>query len=251
MSSQETYQGLRARLRARTGTSVAFLDLGSATSAQVTALAGFDAVVVDLEHGAGDEAAARAQIIAAQPHAEVIVRTPDGAPQIARMLDAGAGGVLIPRVGSAAQAAAAAAGARYASGRGVSGLARSTGYGIAASGSWRVDTDRLIACIVQIERRTALEEVKEIAALEDVDALLVGPADLANDLGVEPTLENRILRDAALSVAAAAAEHDKTAGIHLAGADPSAWVRAGFTLISTSFESALLLAAFPAALAPS
>jgi 2-keto-3-deoxy-L-rhamnonate aldolase RhmA len=132
---------------------------------------------------------------------------------------------------------------RYGGGRGVSGLARSTGYGIAASGSWREDSDRSVACIVQIERVGALEQAGEIAALEDVDALLVGPADLANDLGCEPTLTTPMLRDAALAVVAAAAEHGKTAGIHLAGADPSPWARSGASLLSTSFESALLLAA--------
>ena len=85
-----TYTGLRDRLRRRESLAAAFLDLGSPVSAQVTAMSGFDVVVVDLEHGAGDEGAARAQIQAADPHAAVVVRVPDGPAQAGRMLDAGA-----------------------------------------------------------------------------------------------------------------------------------------------------------------
>ena len=60
-----TFTGLREQLRRREPLAVAFLDLGSPVSAEVTAMSGFDAVVVDLEHGAGGEDAARAQIVAA------------------------------------------------------------------------------------------------------------------------------------------------------------------------------------------
>jgi 2-keto-3-deoxy-L-rhamnonate aldolase RhmA len=233
---------LRTRLRRRRPTTAAFLDLGSPVSAQITALAGFDAVVVDLEHGAGDESAARSQIVAAQPSALIIVRTPDGPTQIARMLDFGADGVLLPRLGSAAEAAQAAPAVRYASGRGVSGLARSVDFGTGARAGWRADADAATACIVQIERSGALDEVDAIAALDDVDALLVGPADLANDLGCEANLDASPLREAAQRVIEAAVGHGKTAGIHFGGGeDPVPWVQRGVTLISSSFESAVLL----------
>src|SRR3954469_15092716 len=99
--------GLRERLRRREPLTAAFLDLGSPVSAEVTAMSGFDAVVVDLEHGAGDEAAARAQIVAAGGHAAVIVRVPDGPAQAGRMLDAGADGIVVPQVASAEEAARA------------------------------------------------------------------------------------------------------------------------------------------------
>src|SRR5512145_546522 len=99
---------LRERLRRREPLTVAFLDLGSPVTADITARAGFDVVVVDLEHGAGDEGAARAQIQAADPHAAVVVRVPEGPAQIGRMLDAGASGVIVPQVASPEQAQEAA-----------------------------------------------------------------------------------------------------------------------------------------------
>src|SRR5918999_98251 len=107
---------MREPLRAREQLIAAWLDLGSPASAELTAAAGFDAVIVDLEHGFGDEAAARAQIVAAGGPA--LVRTPGGGTQAGRMLDAGAAGVIFPRVGSAAEARELARGGRHAGGGG-------------------------------------------------------------------------------------------------------------------------------------
>ncbi|HET9740235.1 MAG TPA: aldolase/citrate lyase family protein, partial [Solirubrobacteraceae bacterium] len=176
------FTGLRERLRRREPLAAAFLDLGSPVSAQVTAMSGFDVVVVDLEHGAGGEDAARAQIAAADPHAAVVVRVPDGPWQAGRMLDAGAHGVIVPQVGSVEEAASAARAVRYAGSRGISSFSRGNRFGGAGEG-FRDDADSALACIVQIEKASALEAVEEIAAIEDVDALLMGPADLSNDLG--------------------------------------------------------------------
>jgi 4-hydroxy-2-oxoheptanedioate aldolase len=234
---------MRSRLRAREQLIAAWLDLGSPATAELTAAAGFDAVIVDLEHGFGDEAAARGQIAAAG--GPVLVRTPEGSAQAGRMLDAGATGVIFPRVGSAAEARELAAAVRYAGGRGVSPFARSNRWGAGASGgAWREEADAAVACLVQIERASALADVDAIAALDDVDALFMGPADLSNDLGLPPDLAGAELRAAAERIAAAAAAHGKAAAIHLPGPEPAADVRAiGFSFLSCSFESQLLRAA--------
>jgi 4-hydroxy-2-oxoheptanedioate aldolase len=239
--------GLRERLRRREPLAVAFLDLGSAVSAELTAMSGFDVVVVDLEHGAGDEGAARSQLQAASPHAAVVVRVPDGAAQAGRMLDAGADGVIVPQVGSADEAARAAAAVRYIGTRGISPVSRGNLYGAAGS-DFRARADARVACIVQIERASALAAVDAIAALPEVDALLMGPADLSNDLGCEPDLDSDRLRDAARQVAAAAERHGKTAALHLARPDQAPAFRAlGFTMLSCTFESAVLAAGSAAA----
>jgi 4-hydroxy-2-oxoheptanedioate aldolase len=242
------YTGLRERLRARDALTVAFLDLGSAVSAELTAMSGFDVVVVDLEHGAGDENAARVQIQAASAHAAVVARVPDGAAQAGRMLDAGADGVIVPQVGSVAEAERAGAAVRYAgAGRGISPFSRGNRFG-AAGADFRPRADERVACIVQIERASALEAVDAIAALPEVDALLMGPADLSNDLGCEPDLATPRLQEAARDIGAAALRHGKTAALHLARADQAEGFRAlGFTMFSCSFESALLAAASAAA----
>jgi 2-keto-3-deoxy-L-rhamnonate aldolase RhmA len=230
-------------------TSAAFLDLGSPVSAEVTAASGFDIVVVDLEHGAGDEAAARSQICAVAERATVVVRAPDGPSQVARMLDAGAQGVIFPQVSSADHAAVLARSVRYAGSRGVSGLARSAGYGRHGP-DWRERSDARIGCIVQIERAEVLAELDAIAALPEVDGLLVGPGDLSNAMGCAPDLTSDPLRSATLAAASAARRHGKAAGLHIAGDDDAGeWAAAGFTLLSCSFETQLLAAASSAAAA--
>ncbi len=242
-----TYTGLRERLRRREPLAAAFLDLGSPVSAQVTAMSGFDVVVVDLEHGAGGEDAARLQIQAADAHAAVVVRVPDGPAQAGRMLDAGASGVIVPQVASPEEAARAAQAVRYAGTRGISPLSRGNRFGQAGP-EFRSLADAALACIVQIERASALEAVDAIAALDDVDGLLMGPADLSADLGWALDLDGAELRDAARRVAEAAARHDKAAALHMARPDQAAGFRElGFSLLSCTFESAVLAAGSAAA----
>jgi 2-keto-3-deoxy-L-rhamnonate aldolase RhmA len=235
-----TYTGLRERLRRREPLAVAFLDLGSPVSAELTAMSGFDVVVVDLEHGAGDEGAARAQIQAASAHAAVVVRVPDGPAQAGRMLDSGADGVIVPQVGSPDEAARAAAAVRYAGSRGISPFSRGNRYG-GAGADFRARADERLACIIQIERGSALETVDEIAALDDVDGLLMGPADLSNDIGCALDLAAPELQSAAERIGAAAARHGRTAALHLARADQApAFREVGFTMFSCTFESIAL-----------
>jgi 4-hydroxy-2-oxoheptanedioate aldolase len=229
---------MRSRLRTREQLIAAWLDLGSPATAELTAAAGFDAVIVDLEHGAGDEASARGQIAAAG--GPVLVRTPDGGAQAGRMLDAGAAGVIFPRVASVDEARELAHAVRYAGSRGVSPFARSNRWG-AGGGAWREEADARVACLVQIERATALDDVEAIAALDDVDALFMGPADLSNDLRLPADLGDPGLRAAAGRIARAAADHGKAAAIHLPGAEWATDVRSlGFSFLSCSFESQLL-----------
>jgi 4-hydroxy-2-oxoheptanedioate aldolase len=229
---------VRSRLRSRDQLIGAWLDLGSPASAEIAAGAGFDAVIVDLEHGAGDEATAREQIRAGG--SAVLVRTPGGGTQAGRMLDSGAAGVIFPRVASAAEARELAAAVRYTGTRGVSPFARSNRWGLGA-GAWREEADRHVACLVQIERASALDAVESIAALDEVDALFIGPADLSNDLGLPADLGDTELRAAIRRVARAADDHGKTAAIHVPSPEWAADLRPdGFSFVTCSFESQLL-----------
>jgi 2-keto-3-deoxy-L-rhamnonate aldolase RhmA len=164
------------------------------------------------------------------------------------MLDAGADGIIVPQVNTPAEAERAGAAVRYAgAGRGISPFSRGNRYG-AAGADFRPRADERVACIVQIERASALEAVDEIAALAEVDALLMGPADLSNDLGCALDLDGAELRAAAERIAAAAVRHEKTAALFLAAPDQAAGFRKfGFTLFACTFESAILAAGSAAA----
>jgi 4-hydroxy-2-oxoheptanedioate aldolase len=171
------------------------------------------------------------------------VRVPDGPAQVGRMLDAGADGVIVPQVASPDEAATAAAALRYTGTRGISPFSRGNRYSRAGA-DFRPRADERLACIVQIERGSALATVDEIAALDDVDGLLMGPADLSNDIGCALDLAAPELQQAAERIGAAAARHGKTAALHLARTDQApAFREFGFTMFSSAFESAALVAA--------
>ena len=218
-----------------------FLDLGSALAAEITAGAGFDWLVIDLEHGAGGRDATLAQLQAARMPA--IVRVPGAdSEETGWVLDHGAAGVLIPRVQGIRDAARAEAATRYSGARGLDPGSRATAFGRDAGYGERADEERVV--MIQIETRGALDAVDEIAALPGVDALFVGPYDLGVALGVTPGAATPEVQEAAGRVAAATRKAGKGAAVFLG--DPAlapAYRDLGFTLISAGFTSVLLAGA--------
>jgi 4-hydroxy-2-oxoheptanedioate aldolase len=233
--------GLRRRMLAGEELLGTFLDLGSALAAEVTAGAGFDWLVVDLEHGAGGREATLAQLQAAR--VPVVVRVPSAASEeTGWLLDHGAAGVIVPRVEDAAEVQRAERATRYGGTRGLDPGSRASAFGRAAAYAERADEERVL--MVQIETRGALEAVEEIAALDGVDALFVGPYDLGVALGVTPGAATPEVQEAAGRVAAAAAAQGKAAAVFLG--DPAlapVYRELGFTLFSAGFTSALLAGA--------
>ena len=240
--------GLRRRMQSGEPLLGTFLDLGSALAAEITAGAGFDWLVVDLEHGAGGREATLAQLQAAR--APVIVRVPSADSEEAGwVLDHGAAGVLVPRVQGIREAARR--GGRHALRRGPGARPRRRGpppSGATRGYAERADEDRVV--MIQIETRGALDDVDDIARLPGVDALFVGPYDLGVALGVTPGAATPEVQEAAGRVAEAARAHGKAAAVFLG--DPAlapVYRELGFTLISAGFTSTLLAGASDAILA--
>jgi len=238
---------LRRRIAAGEQLLGSFLDLGSPLAAEITAGAGFDWLVVDLEHGAGGREATLAQLQAVRT--PVIVRVPSGeSEEIGWALDHGAAGVLIPRVRNAGEAAEAERATRYAAARGLDPGSRASAFGRDAGYVARADAERVV--MVQIETRGALDDVDAIAAIAGVDVLFVGPYDLGIALDVTPGAATPEVQEAAARVASAATAHGKAAAVFLG--DPAlapTYRQLGFTLVSAGFTSALLAAAADAILA--
>jgi 2-keto-3-deoxy-L-rhamnonate aldolase RhmA/alpha-beta hydrolase superfamily lysophospholipase len=175
---------------------------------------GFDLVVLDTEHGPGGglelEHHLRAADAAAVP---ALVRVPKGDPAgIGAALDAGAAGVVVPHVRSAAEAEAVVAAAHYPP-RGRRGFALSTragGYGAAGWDEHVARAARETVVVVQIEDAEAVERTAEICAVPGVSGMLLGAADLRMSLGRSPEPEIDAILGAArapvLAVAATAAE---------------------------------------------
>lgn len=163
-----------------------FLGLGNAVGAELLATCGYDYLLVDAEHGANDVRSVQAQLqaMAAYP-VQCLVRPPNHDPSlIKQLLGIGAQTLLAPMVDTAEQAAALVRAMRYPP-HGIRGV----GTALERSARWNAVPDYFKradgnAClIVQIESRTGLQNLDAIAAVEGVDAVFIGPADLAASLG--------------------------------------------------------------------
>lgn len=148
---------------------------------------GFDAVMLDLEHGVGDVSTAVDSVIAVQSTpTTALMRVPDDNPAtLKRVLDMGIEGVMIPSIHTPEQAERAVAACKYPP-RGDRGAAlggiRASRYGLAQDDylHW-TETELLV--ILQIESVAAVDAIPEIAAVEGVDMLFIGPQDLSGSVG--------------------------------------------------------------------
>ena len=159
--------------------------LASSYSAEICASAGFDWLLFDGEHAPNTVSTLLAQLQAVSAYPlEPVARPPIGDPVLIKQyLDIGFRSLLIPMVGSAEQARSLVAATRFPPTgiRGVAGMTRASGFGGRAG--YLAEAHKDICLILQIENRAGLEAIAEIAAIDGVDALFIGPSDLAGSLG--------------------------------------------------------------------
>ena len=162
-----------------------WLSMTSPVATEIVAGAGFDWVLVDMEHSANDLTDVMAHLRAAVGgSAEPVVRVPWNEPVLVkRVLDAGARSLLFPFVQSADEARRAVAATRYPPKgiRGVAGTTRANRYGRVKDYAKRVEDE--LCVLVQVETQQALGEIEAIAAIEGIDGLFIGPADLSASMG--------------------------------------------------------------------
>jgi 4-hydroxy-2-oxoheptanedioate aldolase len=159
--------------------------LSSNYSVEVIAGAGYDWILLDMEHSPNDLESLLAQLQAAAAYpTHAVVRVPwNDMVTIKRVLDAGAQSLLIPYVQNAGEARSAVANTRYppAGVRGVAGTTRATRFGRIKDYARRAHEE--ICVLVQLETKPALEEIENVAAVEGVDGIFIGPADLHASMG--------------------------------------------------------------------
>ncbi len=157
----------------------------SPDAAELLATCGYDWLLFDLEHTTNSlaDAAGLLRAVSAYPVSGVVRPGWNDPVEIKRLLDAGTQSLIVPYVQSAAEAEAAVASVRYPprGRRGFAGMTRATRYGAVAE--YAADAADEICLIVQIESEKALGAIEEIAAVDGIDAIFVGPADLAASLG--------------------------------------------------------------------
>ena len=193
-----------------------FLDLASPASAELCATAGYDWLLVDLEHGASTEADLLGLLHAVEVGGSVpLVRPQSGERiRIGRALDMGARGIMVPRLDSVDQAREAVSFLRYppAGIRGVATRVRGAGLGAVAHADVQRLNERVVG-IIQIESVGGLRDADAIAAIDGVDVLFVGPADLSHSLGIPGQFGHADYVGALERVVAACRAHGKAAGI--------------------------------------
>ncbi|HEY9385150.1 MAG TPA: aldolase/citrate lyase family protein [Gemmatimonadales bacterium] len=239
---------LRARLaEGRTVVGTMLVELRQPSVMTMLSNAGLDFVLIDNEHGPFPiDAIAELSRAAREAGITPIVRVPELTyAHVVQPLDAGAQGIMLPRVTSPEQVELCVACMKYLpEGRRGAVLARGhTGF----RGGPLVDTlaqmNRETFLIVQIETGEAVSRLDELLAVPGVDAALIGPTDLSVALGVAGQMEHPKLVDAIERTMAACARHGVIPAIHTNDvAMTTAWARRGMRLVSNNSEVGLLMA---------
>jgi 2-keto-3-deoxy-L-rhamnonate aldolase RhmA len=166
-----------------------WLKIASPEPVEIMAYAGFDFVVVDLEHAPLDLQTAYRLVNSAAAHGMTpLVRVPDRTPStIQKILDAGAMGILVPHVDTVEQAVEVGRACRFPphGTRGAGGTSRAGAWGLLGNKEY-LATANDVLCVPQLESVEAIKAAPEILALDTVDAVFVGAADLSMSMGTTP-----------------------------------------------------------------
>jgi 2-keto-3-deoxy-L-rhamnonate aldolase RhmA len=216
-----------------------------ATGATVEALAeaGFDWLLLDMEHSPSELAVLHQQLMAlAGRRVQPVVRVPVlDATIIKRVLDLGAPNLMIPNVNSAEEAARAVSYTRFPPDgvRGMSTSTRAGGYGRHKDFLARANGE--IGVIVQIESRTALAALGAICRVPGVDAVFIGPSDLAAEMGHTGQSRAPEVLAAIAQANADAAAAGKAIGLLYGDGDVQAFLDMGMSLVAAGSDVNLLV----------
>jgi 2-keto-3-deoxy-L-rhamnonate aldolase RhmA len=217
--------------------------------------AGLDFARVDMEHtGASIEAIATLAVVARALDFPIVVRPPRANREwITRLLDVGVYNLHCPQVESAAHAREIVAASRFAprGQRGLGGLGPGTDFDASLSLGERKDiANREVFVTVMFETDAAFADLEEIAAMDGIDALTIGPHDLAQNLGVLGAPEEKaVLDERRRRVLEAAGRHGKTSAMLVNSPEQTRqWRDAGALLLAYSNEVEVLHEAYSRAM---
>jgi len=205
----------RQRVRARETVLGTFIKTASHQVVEVLGVAGLDFAIVDAEHAPFDLATLDTMALAGRAVGlPLLVRVPElNTVPIGQVLDLGAAGVVVPHIYTAEAARSAVTAAKYSAGkRGFSPSTRAGSYGSVDGAAYRAkaDAESLVWC--QIEDKAALANLDAICAVEEIDCLFLGRADLSLSLGVDSQKHPDVV-SAVKATAAAGNKAGRTVGI--------------------------------------
>ena len=243
---------LRARLAEGRPFLAPFSIIASTEIVELIALAGFDGVILDIEHGAHGSEALGPLILAAwargiYPLVRVRSSEPTG---IAAALDAGAAGVVVPQIGSAAEALKAVRAARFAplGNRGANNYVRGAAY--SGRMEWFAEQNDEVAVMLMVEGAGGVAELQQILDTPGMDGIFLGPMDLSHALGVPGEMAHPRVVETIESVIAASAKKGIRTGIFAGSIEAGKrWIGKGVTLIGLGVDTAHILKALKAVVA--
>jgi 4-hydroxy-2-oxoheptanedioate aldolase len=217
--------------------------LSSHYATELVAGSGFDWILLDTEHSPNDLESVLQQLQAAAPYpTHPVVRVPwNDMVTIKRYLDIGAQSLLIPYVQNVEEAKAAVAYTRYppAGVRGVAGATRATRFGRAKDYAKRAHEE--ICVLVQVETQTALDQLEKIAAVDGVDGVFIGPADLHASLGYVGETNNPkvmpVIDDAIRRIRKCGKAPGILTGVE---ADAKRWIECGGLFVAVGADTGVL-----------
>ncbi len=177
-----------------------YVGLAEPALVEIIGLAGFDAAFIDMEHSAFDfqvvqEMARACDLVGITS----LVRVPDNSPKtILRILEMGVQGIQVPHIASRDDALAIVNAARYAplGERGMAGSTRASRYGAVPLKEHIATSNSEILLVAMVEDKAAIEQLAEIASVDGLDLIAIGPSDLSQSLGVsdssDPLLKKTI-----------------------------------------------------------
>lgn len=241
-------RALRAALAGNAQILATFLLIPRLEVVEMLGLAGFDAVVIDLEHGPISLPNVQDLAAAAQGAGMYAVARVGGnsEAEIGRVLDAGVDGILVPHVASTAEATQVVKAGRFPpiGERSINPYVRGNVYGADTNGSY-IMADETIAIMAMLEGVDDLDKVSAICDVEGLDGVFIGPVDLAASLGLAGEAEHpkvtALVGDVIERVSAA--KHG--IGVYAPTPERAAeWFRRGASLVAMSADSAMASRAF-------
>jgi 4-hydroxy-2-oxoheptanedioate aldolase len=229
----------------------AWLALASVPVARVMAAAGFEWLLIDMEHSAHTPALMAdmvAAVAAAAPACAPLVRVPGQQVEWFKWaLDAGAWGIIVPMIGSQHEAEQVAGWSRYPPQgvRSIGGAFAHTSFA-ATREEYAAAANREILLVVQIESIAGLDNLEGICSVPGVDAIFVGPYDLRSQLGLPPASDGSepAFVEALEHIKATAQSHALPVGIYCSSGPLAARrMQEGFRLVSVTSDSSCLSAA--------
>lgn len=221
-------------------------ELRSPAVPELMAVAGFDFIFIDMEHGAFSmETVADLIKVARLSNLTPLVRVPDDQYHfIARALDAGAQGIMVPRIERREQVERIVQWSKFPpeGSRGCSVLKGHADYRPEPEIEFTRHANRENMVILQIERKTAIENIDALLSVPGVDAAVMGPNDLALSLGIPADLNHPALVESTERVVAACQRHGIHSGTHVGDLSLlRAWMGKGMRIICYSTDLNFLL----------